>query len=357
MYIFEKDLKKEDLLKKVGDISQLGGIKLYEFIDGKERGIRAADICCPCGIYMTVLIDRGMDISNLFFKSVPLAWKSATKETSPTYYDNRDYEWLRTFFGGLLTTCGLTTMGLPGTDNGEELGLHGRISNTSAESICTNTKWVNDDYVMEISGKVRETKVFGDKLELSRKITTYMSTPKIIVEDSVENIGFSDSPIMILYHINIGYPLLDKASKLIEGKANIIPRDSLAKKDFGKLNEFSEPENNYKERVYFHDIEADKFGNSNIGVINSDFNNGEGIGLSLSFNKDNLPYFVQWKQIGEGEYVCGIEPANSYSRGRSVERDDGRLVTIKSGEIKKYRLEFNVLRSNKEIDQYIKKLS
>jgi hypothetical protein len=65
--------------------------------------------------------------------------------------------------------------------------------------ISTDSKWASDDYVMEISSKVREAKVFGDKLELTRKITTFMCTPKIIVEDSVENIGFSDSPIMVLY--------------------------------------------------------------------------------------------------------------------------------------------------------------
>ncbi len=356
MHIFGKDLKKEELLKKVGDISQLGGIKLYEFIDGAERGVRAADIYHPGGIYMTVVIDRGMDISNLFYNLIPIAWKSVNREKSPAYYDSRGFEWLRTFFGGLLTTCGLTTMGMPSIDSGEELGLHGRISNTPAENISTSTKWLNDEYVMEISGKVRETKVFGDKLELSRKITTYMSTPKIILEDSIENIGFTESPLMILYHINIGYPVLDKTSQLIEGKANVIPRDEEAKKDFDKFSKFSDPIKDYKEQVFFHDIAADTNGNSNIAIINPEFNNGEGIGISLTFNKDNLPYLVQWKQVGEGEYACGIEPSNSLPRGRAIEKDEGKVVSIKPGEIKNYRIEFNILKSNKEIEQFRKTL-
>jgi len=356
MHIFGIDLKKEELLKKVGDISQLGGIKLYELVDGKGRGIRAADIHSPCGIYMTALIDRGMDISNLFYNSIPIAWRSANRETSPIYYESRGYEWLRTFFGGLLTTCGLTTMGMPGIDNGEELGLHGRISNTPAENINTSTKWLNDEYVMEISGKVRETKVFGDKLELSRKITTYMGTPKIIIEDNIENIGFTESPLMILYHINIGYPVLDKTSKLIEGKANVIPRDEDAKIDFDKFSEFSEPIKDYKEQVFFHDIAADVNGNSNIAIINPEFNNGEGIGISLTFNKDNLPHLAQWKQVGEGEYACGIEPSNSLPRGRAIEKELGKLVFLKPGEIKNYRIEFNILKSNKEIEQFKKTL-
>ncbi|MHB8277244.1 MAG: aldose 1-epimerase family protein [Candidatus Humimicrobiaceae bacterium] len=356
MHIFGKDLGKEELLKKVGDISQLGGIKLYEFIDGLERGVRAADIHSPCGIYMTVVIERGMDISNLFFNSTPIAWRSANRETSPIYYESEGFGWLRTFFGGLLTTCGLTAMGMPGIDRGEEFGLHGRISNTPAENICTSTKWLNDECVMEILGKVRETKVFGDKLELSRKITTYMSTPKIIIEDHIENIGFTESPLMILYHINIGYPVLDKTSKLIEGKAKVVPRDEEAKKGFDKFSEFSDPVKGYKEQVFFHDIEADVDGNSHIAIINTEFNNGEGMGISLAFNKENLPYLVQWKQVGEGEYACGIEPSNSFPRGRAIEREEGKLVFIKPGEIKKYRIEFNILKSNKEIEQFRKTL-
>ncbi len=356
MNIFGKDLKKEEILKKAGDISQLGGIKLYEFIDGEERGVRAADIYSPCGIYMTIVIDRCMDISNLLFKSIPIAWRSAIREKSPAYYESKGLDWLRTFFGGLLTTCGLTTTGMPGTDNGEELGLHGRISNTPAENICTSTKWLNDECVMEISGKVRETKVYGDKLELSRKITTYMSTPRIILEDHIENIGFAESPLMILYHVNIGYPVLDKTSKLVEGEARVVPRDEEAKKGFDKFSEFSDPVKYYKEQVFFHDIEADVDGNSHVAIINREFNNGEGIGISLAFNKENLPYLVQWKQVGEGEYTCGIEPSNSFPRGRAIEREDGKLVTIKPGEMKKYRIEFNILKSNKEIEQFCKKL-
>ncbi|MHB8279268.1 MAG: hypothetical protein ACYDIA_16685 [Candidatus Humimicrobiaceae bacterium] len=64
MNIFGKDLSKNEIIKKIGDISQLGGIKSYEFSDGKAKGIRAVDLKSPCGIDMTVLLDRAMDISS-----------------------------------------------------------------------------------------------------------------------------------------------------------------------------------------------------------------------------------------------------------------------------------------------------
>ena len=134
MKIFGKNPKKHELLKKLGDITQLGGVKYYEYSDGTSRGLRAFDIRSPEGLDMTVLIDRGMDISDLRFKGIPFTWKSHTGETTASFYESSGVEWLRTFYGGLLTTCGLTYFGAPSTDEGEELGLHGRISNLPAEN-------------------------------------------------------------------------------------------------------------------------------------------------------------------------------------------------------------------------------
>jgi hypothetical protein len=352
MKIFGTDMKKDDLRKKVGDMSQLGGIKLYELLDGMGKGIRAADINSPSGVSITVLIDRGMDISFLNYKSIPITWRSSTRDTSPVYYESKGAEWLRTFFGGLITTCGLENAGVACNDDGEEFGLHGRISNIGAENIYTNCYWQGDEYLMEISGTIRETKVFGNKYELRRKITTFFSTPKIIVEDSVENIGFIKSPIMILYHVNIGYPVLDKTTKLLESRAVVTPRDEEAMKGYDKFNEFSEPIHQFNEQVFFHDIESDTEGNANIALINEDFNNGEGIGLWLKYNKDNLPVLLEWKQMGEGEYVCGIEPGNNTARGRVNERKQGTLKFIEPGEKINYRLEFNILTSREDINSF-----
>ena len=228
MKVFGKEMSKEELQQKTGDINQLGGVKYYELTDGVSRGVRAVDIKSPCGLDFTVLPGRGMDISNLSYRSVPIAWRSATGETSPVYYESRGVEWLRTFYGGLITTCGLTTMGPPSVDNGEELGLHGRIANIGAENVLADGCWEGDRYKMWVQGKVREVRVFGDKLELSRKITTWMDEPKIIIEDTVENIGSETSPLMMLYHINIGFPIVDDGSELLEAKATVTPRDDEA---------------------------------------------------------------------------------------------------------------------------------
>ncbi len=352
MKIYGKNIQKEELLKRVGDISQVGGVKMYEFTDGLARGIRAADIKTPSGIDMSILLDRGMDISNLTYHNIPISWRSVTRETSPYYYDNRGLEWLRTFFGGFLTTCGLDNIGGPCTDEGEELGLHGRISNLASENISSEIKKEKGNCIVSVKGTVRQVKVFGEKLVLKRAISAFMESPRVIIEDEIENIGFSSSPLMILYHVNIGYPVIDEGAKLLESRAIVKPRDEEAQKGYHAFNEFCPPIKDFKEQVFYHDIEEDDEGNSNIAIVNEGFNNGNGIGLWLKYSKKTLPYLAQWKQMGEGEYVCGIEPTNSFLSGRANERKENGLKFIEPGQIIKNRLEFNVLTSNKDISLF-----
>jgi len=357
MKIFKKNYSKFELEKKIGDISQLGGIKSYILNDGNSRGIRALDIKTPSGIDMTVLADRGLDISSFFYKSIPLCWKSLTKETSAMYYESRGLEFLRTFYGGFLLTCGLGNIGAPCTDNGEELGEHGRISNIAAENVWFDGEWVGDEYYLWVQGKLRETRVAGDKLKLTRKITLNMSEPVVILEDIVENIGPLISPIMILYHINLGFPVVDKNSKFLSSNTKVRPFGKDSEPGLENLQYHGDPIPEAKNELFVHDIETDENGNVNVAVINPEFNDGEGIGVWLKYNKNNLPYFFQWKSYQFGEYVEGIIPANSLIRGRDVERKEGNLKFIEPGEKINYRLEFRILESNKEIDIYRKAFS
>jgi hypothetical protein len=352
LYLYKKNYTRNELRKKIGDIYQIGGIKKYEYTDGVAKGIRAVDLKNGNGFNATVLLDRGMDISRLDYKGIPLSWNSSTFETSPVYYESKGLEWLRTFFGGMLTTCGLTYAGHPCIDQGEELGLHGRISNLPAFNINTNEYWVEDDYFIEVSGFVRETSVFGNKLELTRKISMLMGENKLVIEDKVKNIGFEKSPLMIIYHINIGFPVLDRDSKLIMPAADVVtPFDENAKKGLANYATFDEPVKGYQEQVFFHDIKADKDGCVNAAIINEGFE-GTGIGIYLKYNKDNLPFLNEWKMIGQGEYVVGIEPLNCNVGGRGREREEGKLKFLEADEEVRYVVEIGVLKSIEEIIEY-----
>ena len=159
---------------------------------------------------------------------------------------------------------------------------------------------------------------------------------------------------MIIYHINIGFPILDKNSKLIEpADAEVTPFDEKSKNEFANYATFDEPVEGFQEQVFFHDIKADKYGNINAAIVNEEFE-GTGIGVYLKYNKNNLPYLNEWKMIGQGEYVVGLEPLNCNVGGRDKQREEGTLKFLQPDEEVKYVVEIGILKSMEEIKEYKK---
>ncbi|HAX17665.1 MAG TPA: DUF4432 domain-containing protein [Actinobacteria bacterium] len=356
MKIFGNDFDRQEISKRTGDITQLGGIRFFEFSDGMAKGTRAANLkSINGGIEMTVVTDRAMDISAFSYKGIPLVWRSCTGETNPSFYEARKDEWLRSFFGGLLTTCGLTYFGDPVSNDSEELGLHGRIANIAAKEISSKSYWENDDYIMEIKGKVRQVKALTEKLELSRCIKLFSSESMVSIEDSIENFGFNQLPLMVLYHMNFGWPLLDDKAELYVGKGEIIPLNDDAEKNAGMFDNFIKPVSNFNPEVFAHDIKADSEGFCHTALVNRNLDESNGLGIGLKFKKENLPYLIEWKNFNPGEYVLGLEPGNAFVSGRDKERDAGRVRTINPGEKVEMKIEIRILDGQQKIDDYIKK--
>ncbi|MEK6571380.1 MAG: DUF4432 family protein, partial [Bacteroidota bacterium] len=168
--LYGKSYKREELLKRVGNVSQVGGVTLCTLQDGPEAGVRAAEFRTGSGLGFVVLLDRGMDISRAEFQGASLAWRSAAGDVHPTFYEPEGLGWLRTFEGGLVTTCGLTYLGAPCVDEGRELGLHGRISHIPARSVASGGEWTGDEYTMYVEGEMRESVVFAENVLMRRRI-------------------------------------------------------------------------------------------------------------------------------------------------------------------------------------------
>lgn len=341
-YIDGQYFTKNEMMKRVGDISQIAGAKEYELSSGKARGIKAINIRNGSGLNFTVLADRGMDIAWADFKGVNLSFISKTRVVSPVFYEPEGIGFLRSFYGGLLTTCGLTYMGAACEDNGEKLGLHGRISNIPASDISVYQEWEDDDFVIKIRGKVTESKVFGENIVLTREISTRMGVNKIFIRDEIENCGFNAEPLMLLYHCNFGYPLVSKETELITSGGTVSCRDVDAEKGFSNYDKFEEPIHDYKEQVFYHDLKEDNESKVYAGLFNKNLGS-KGVGVKISFDKSELPYLVEWKQMGEGDYVVGIEPGTWVPEGRAEARRRGELIYINPGEIKKHSLEFSII--------------
>ena len=101
---------------------------------------------------------------------------------------------------------------------------------------------------------------------------------------------------------------------------------------------FQPPTPGYDQQVFYHDLPADSEGWAAITLRNPTLN----LSLTIRFQKATLPNLVQWKMMGEGAYVLGLEPANCWVEGRSKEREQGTLQFLQPGEQRDFRVEITL---------------
>ena len=193
-----------------GHESQLFGVEEVRLQGGKGDGMRLLQVRNGKGLEFTVSADRCADISRLIFRGENCGFFSANGYVAPAYYDDKEDGWLKNFTAGFLTTCGLLAVGAPCTDEGVRLPLHGAVGNIPAERVS----WDMDDEKIWIKARMRHARIFAEKLILTRTITCSKTSNELTITDEIENVGGEASPLMVLYHMNMGYPLLSEASEL-----------------------------------------------------------------------------------------------------------------------------------------------
>ncbi len=226
--LFGRQWSPEQLRQLTGHMNQLAGIRAVRYDDGRSEGVRAFQVWTGSGLAFDVLAGRSLDIGPCTFNGKSLTWNSPAGFAHPAYYEPEGLGWLRSFGGGLVVTCGLDQFASPSEENGEEFGLHGRIANLPAEQVGYRTYWDGDDYRLEITGQVRQARLFGENLLLKRRITSSLGSSAIRIEDEVSNEGWNRQPHMIMYHFNFGFPLISPATELDFPKRRVIPRTPLA---------------------------------------------------------------------------------------------------------------------------------
>ena len=329
------NIDRSETLKYIGNLSQLGDCRHYTLSEGWARGLRATDISTGSGLRYTVMPDRGMDISLAGYKGINLVYLTCNGETHPSYFEPENIGWLRTFAAGLLTTCGLTYLGSPCEDNGEILGLHGRVSTIPVRQFSDLSGWEGNNYHYKLKGIIEEGYIFGNKLRMEREISSVCGQNIIRIRDVVTNFGSRPSPFTILYHMNFGYPLLTEDAELIIDPSETIPRDEDAVPGIKEFRKFIKPQPAYKEQVFYHSMKGNKDGETTIALNNRKL----GIGVEIRFNIRQLPYMNQWKMMGNGEYVLGIEPSNVCCKSRNILREENSLPVLQPGERKINNLE------------------
>lgn len=335
--LFGKTYSRQELEKYTSTLDQLAGLRPFTYDDGKARGLRAVEVWTGSGLRFTVYLDRALDIGPAEFNGVPLAWLHPALG-SPGQYEPQGNGWLRTFGGGLLTTCGLTHFGQVDQEGDQHFGLHGRIANLPAHNVSLSAAWQGDEYLLTITGQVRQAVLFGENYLLTRRISTHLGANSFTLEDSISNEGFRTSPFMLLYHINFGFPLAAPGSQVLVNDLEVRPRDAnaaLGLEHYATLDDTkAEPE-----QVFFHTPRVDDQGMVAVTLRNPQLN----LGVNLHYRAAELPALSQWKNFFPGEYVCAIEPCTNHEGQRACLRKEGRLRELAPGETVNTFLEFSMV--------------
>ncbi|MBW9081166.1 DUF4432 family protein [Rhizobium pusense] len=313
------------LLRKTADLRALADIRLVTLEDGPGRGQRLLIGRNADGIAFEVAVDRGFDVSELSFKGVNIGWHSPAQMPFPSHDPGSEEGWgfLRNF-DGFLVTCGLDHFSRPDEIDishynhphlkKRKMPLHGRISAEKARLLSYGV----DGETLEITCEaiVRQASVFGETLELRRKIRLPVFGSELVVEDTVTNQAFRPTDHAIMYHVNFGYPFLDD-TLTVEG----LPDPLLAE----IRSNPPRPSDDFGEKV---DVVYSRITPHQVPVVLR--NEPCGIAVSFDYSQPTLPNLAVWRAYQSGIFALGIEPRTDIRLG-----DDNILAP---GESRLYRL-------------------
>lgn len=314
---------KAELLDKLGNLGTLAGIRQIEYCDGFSRGLRAYEVVNG-PIRFTAYIDKCLDIGEFYYNGMPMHYHARPGVMNGTWFNDGENA-PRSIMCGMLFTCGLSNVGpIQAMPDGKTQPQHGYIRNTPAEHCGARTYWEGDDYILELTGTMRESSLFGTNLVLRRTITTKLGEATVSIRDEICNESSTgDVPCMLMYHCNAGFPLLDADSRLHIDALETDVRDEVAAKGLAQepCTVFGQPIVGYEEQVFYHRLKKDGDGWCHATMENP----GRKVALTVSFDSTSLPYLIHWKCRDAGNYVTGIEPSNCHPEGVHSERQRGTL--------------------------------
>lgn len=317
-------------------MEQLAFIRPVEYLEGRAGGLRAFDVQNG-PLRFQVLADKAMDVGQMSYKGVNFTFLSKPGLQGRSPYDTRGLEAQRSIMGGLFFTAGLENICAPCVIDGKEYPMHGRIRTTPAVHLSSDAEWEDGAYVLRMSGESREAELFGENMILRRTIETRYGESSITITDEIENQSFRPEPLLLLYHINIGYPLLDEGTELLLPTRSVTARDKNGAGHEDRWNVMDAPKDNEPEYVFIHEPVPSPDGTVTAAVLNETL----GLGLKLTYTAASLPRFMEWKSDASGDYVLGLEPANASVYGRLRHAEAGKTLAPFEKEFTK--LTFTVL--------------
>lgn len=279
--------------------------------EGWERGVRSVLLGNDV-VAIEVVVDRGLDIGSARVRQSPVAWRSPTEIVAPWFVENQGFGAHRSFYGGLLTTCGLDHVGAPGGRSAERFGypsrtiesfpMHGRASGTPGRLIGYGLVDSAEGPEVFVEGELHQVAVFGENLVLRRRVSLRYRSSVVRVEDRLRNAGYAMSPVAIVYHVNAGWPVVGPAALImVDG---VVPS---VENDFSRVRV---PERASTERTWMHRPTGERGRKVSASITNPIASIDAALGMRVTWDPSSLPSMAQWEIANTaGHYAVALEPA------------------------------------------------
>lgn len=331
----------DDVKQYSAGLGTYAGTRLCTLEDGVERGQRVLEMRSGGGLDVDIMVDRSGDVGRLSLAGSTLSWHGVGGLPSPWLINadsDRGQGFLRGF-GGFLNTCGLDHIRQPETDTAIyaehealveiDYPLHGRGALHPAT--LRGHGMVDEDSAQQIifcETEYVQAMPFTSALRLRRRVEMPFGDQIIRINDKVRNVGNGDAVHMMLYHFNLGFPLVRPGMQLDLADDRCIWQSET----HDALAEFGTPDaaSNHSLSTFQHREDQ-----SVIRLSHAD----DGTALTLTYPTDTLPFCQILRMQRPGSYGLAIEPCTTSARTRKQARDTGQLVILQPGEERNYQLE------------------
>ena len=270
---------------QVSNTAQLASIRRYILADGIEKGIEVLD-CDNGRIRFLLNVSAALDMMQLYHLGENISF------ISKNGFVERDLPFVRRFEGGMLYTCGLDSIG-----DREGYELHGNLHKTPAG--LTRVECNEQELVVEAT--VKSTALFGEALVLKRRISCPVGGDKVYLEDTLCNEGYLDADYCLLYHVNLGYPMLCEGGAVEIDALECRPRTPWSAEKLPEWKQITAPLPGQEENCYFIKPKTPK----------ACYRRPDGKSFTLSYSGDTLPHLIEWKSMACGDYALGLEPCTT----------------------------------------------
>ena len=304
------------------------GVRSRRLLGGRRDGVLLVELIAG-RTRVFVLPGRGLGIWKIVSGDEQFGWNSPVRgPVHPSWVplsEPSGIGWLEGF-DELVARCGLVSNGAPDFDAAGRLvhGLHGRIANLPAHEVRVVLDEATGTITLEAA--VDETRFLVHSLRMRTSLVIHADRADVAWRDTVENLSDRPTTMQMLYHVNVGPPLLGPGAEVVADVEEVAPRDAAAVPDVPSWSSYAPPLEGRGEQVHFLKLRPAADGRAAAMLVAPDRQRA----MKLSWLAESLPCFTLWKnQGGEADgYVTGLEPATNYPNPRSFEETQGRVVTL-----------------------------